>query len=134
MEGARGHYTRGVNQLVLHSCFSRVRLCVTLWTAACQASLSMGFSRQEYLSGVPCPLPGDLPNPRINPGSPALQADSLPLSHQGKTNTVCSHLYVESNNQTKWKNITKQNQAQGYEEQRGDCQRKRGCRGRGAGE
>ena len=45
------------------SCFSRVRLFVTLWTAARQASLSMGFSRQEYWSGLPCPPPGGLPNP-----------------------------------------------------------------------
>ena len=55
----------------------------TPWTAACQASLSMGFSRQEYYSGLPCPPPGNLPDPGIKPGPPALQADSLPLSHQG---------------------------------------------------
>ena len=53
-----------------------------------QTSLSMEFSRQEYLSELPCPPTGDLPNPRIKPGSPALQADSLPLRQQGKTNTV----------------------------------------------
>ena len=41
----------------------------------------MGFSRQEYWSGLPCPLPGDLPDPEIEPAPPALQADSLPLSH-----------------------------------------------------
>ena len=41
-----------------------------------------GFSRQEYKSGLPCPTPGDLPDPGIEPGSPALQAESLPLSHQ----------------------------------------------------
>ena len=44
---------------------------------ACQASLSMGFSRQEYLSGLPFPSPGDLPDPGIEPTSPALQANSL---------------------------------------------------------
>ena len=44
---------------------SRVRLFVTPWTAACQAPLSMGFSRQEYWSGWPCPPLGDLPNPGI---------------------------------------------------------------------
>ena len=44
---------------------SCVRLSVTPWTAACQTSLSIGFSRQEYWSGLPCPPPGDLPNPRI---------------------------------------------------------------------
>ena len=48
----------------------------TPWTVACQAPLSMGFSRQEYWSGLPFPSPGDLPNPGIKPGSPALQADS----------------------------------------------------------
>ena len=65
----------------LLSHFGRVQLCATLWTVAHQAPLSMGFSRQEYWSGLPCPSPGDLPNSRIEPVSPALQADSLPLSH-----------------------------------------------------
>ena len=67
------------------SCFSHVRLFSTPWTAACQALLSMGFSRQEYCSGLPCPPSGDLPNPVIEPGSPASsasQAVSLPLSHR----------------------------------------------------
>ena len=49
---------------------SRVRLLVTPWTAAYQAPLSMGFSRQEYWSGLPFPSPGDLPNPGIEAGSP----------------------------------------------------------------
>ena len=48
-------------------CFSCVWLCVTLWIVACQAPLSMGFSRQEYWSGLPCPPPGDLPDPGIKP-------------------------------------------------------------------
>ena len=48
-----------------------------------QALLSLGFSRQEYWSGLPFPPPGDLPDPGIKPRSPALQADSLPLNHQG---------------------------------------------------
>ena len=55
-------------------------------TAACQAPVSMGFSRQEYLSGLPFSTPGDIPDPGIqleSPASPALQADSLPLSHLG---------------------------------------------------
>ena len=56
----------------------------TPWTVAHQAPLSMGFSRQEYWSGLPFPSPGDLPNPGIKPGSPALQADSLPTELQGK--------------------------------------------------
>ena len=50
-----------------------------------QAPLSMEFSRQEYRSGLPFPSPGDLPNPRIKPGSPALQADSLPSEPPGKS-------------------------------------------------
>ena len=57
------------------------KLCPTLaipWTVACQAPLFMGFSRKEYWSGLPFPSPGDLPNPEIEPGSPALEADSLP--------------------------------------------------------
>ena len=55
--------------------------CSTLWspwTIACQAPLSMEFSRHEYWSGLPCPPPGDLPNPGIKPRSLALQVDSLP--------------------------------------------------------
>ena len=47
--------------------FSHVWFFATLWTIACQAPLSMGFSRQEYWSGLPCPTPGDLPDPRIEP-------------------------------------------------------------------
>ena len=57
--------------------FSRVQNFVTLWTIACQAPLSVGFSRQEYWSGVLCPPPGDLPNPGIeltSLKSPALAA------------------------------------------------------------
>ena len=57
---------------------SMVQLFVTPWTIAHQASLSMEFSRQEYWSGLPFPSPVDLPDPGIKPGSPALQADSLP--------------------------------------------------------
>ena len=51
---------------------SRVRLFVTLWTVAYQTPQSMEFSRHEYWSGFPFPSPGDLPNPGIEPGSPAL--------------------------------------------------------------
>ena len=64
---------------------SRVLLFATSWTAAHQAPLSMGFSRQEYWSRLLCPPPGDLPDPGIEPESPALQAASLPLSHLGCT-------------------------------------------------
>ena len=66
--------------------FSRVRLFGTLWTVAPQAPLSMGFTRQEHWGGLPCPPPGDLPSPGIESSvssAPALQADSLLLSHQG---------------------------------------------------
>ena len=61
--------------------------CLTVWnpwTAAYQAPLSMRFSRQGYWIGLPFPSPGDLPNPGIEPGSPALQADSLLTELQGK--------------------------------------------------
>ena len=58
--------------LVKVKSLSRVRLFATPWTVAYQASLSMGFSRQEYWNGLPFPSPGDLPDPGIEPGSPAL--------------------------------------------------------------
>ena len=63
---------------------SHVRLFATPWTVAYQALPSMGFSRQEYWSVLPFPSPGDLPNPGIEPGSPALQADALPSEPPGK--------------------------------------------------
>ena len=56
----------------------------TLWVVACQAPLSMEFSRQEYWSGLPFPSPGNLSIPRIEPGSPTLQADTLPSEPPGK--------------------------------------------------
>ena len=59
--------------LVAKSCST----LATPWTVACQVPLSMGFSRQDYWSGLPFPSPGDLPNPGIEPGSSALQAKSL---------------------------------------------------------
>ena len=63
-----------------------VRLFATLWTGACQALLSMGFSRQEYCCELPCPSSGDRPDPGIEtafPKAPSLEADSLQLSHRG---------------------------------------------------
>ena len=66
------------------SCFSHFQFFVSPWTVAHQAPLSMGFSRQEYWSGVPCPPPEDLPNPGIKPWSPALQVSSLPSEPPGK--------------------------------------------------
>ena len=65
---------------------SHAQLFATLWTVAHQAPLSIGFTRQEYWSGLPSPPAEDLPNPGIEPASPlasALQADSLPLSYWG---------------------------------------------------
>ena len=67
--------------------FSHVRLFVTPWIVARQTPLSMGFSRQEYWSGLPCPPPGDLPNPGMNPSLLKLlhwEAGSLPLVPPGK--------------------------------------------------
>ena len=66
--------------LIAKSCLT----LVTLWTVECQALLSMGFSRQEYWSGLPFPSPGDLRNTRTEPGSPALQADSLLMNYEGR--------------------------------------------------
>ena len=75
----------GAGGLVPQSCPT----LVTSWTIAHQAPLSMGFSRQESWSGFPFPSPGDLPDPGIKPGSPALQADSLPTEVQGKPLKRC---------------------------------------------
>ena len=63
---------------------SPAQLFATPWTVAHQAPPSMGFSRQEYWSGVPFPSLGDLPNPGIEPGSPASQADALTSEPPGK--------------------------------------------------
>ena len=64
---------------------SRVQLFATPWTVAYQASQCMECSRQQYRSGLPFPSPGDLPNPGIEPRSPALQADALPSKPPGKS-------------------------------------------------
>ena len=69
-----------------------VQLFATPLTVACQAPLSMGFSRQEYWSGLPFPSPGDLPNPGIAPWSPALQSDSLPSELPGKPETHIGYI------------------------------------------
>ena len=61
-----------VDEKVKVKLLNHVRLFVTPWTVAYQAPPSMGFSRQEYWSGLPFPFPGDLPDPGIKPGSPAL--------------------------------------------------------------
>ena len=88
----RGHFPSGSlpvypmreKGMCVLSRFSCVQLFVTLWTIARQTSLSMGFSRQEYWSGLPCPPPGDLPNPGIEPRSHSLQADSIQSEPPGK--------------------------------------------------
>ena len=71
---------------------SCVRLFVTPWTVTCQAPLSMGFSRQEYWSGLPFPSPGYLPDPAIEAGSQALQADALPFEPPGKPDKPREHI------------------------------------------
>ena len=64
---------------------SRVRLFATPWTIPCQASPSMGFSRQDYWSGVPFPSPGDLPNPGMEPASPISADGFFTTEPPGKT-------------------------------------------------
>ena len=83
MGDGQGFHKKGVCVCVcvLLSC---VLPLVTLWTVAYQAPLSMGLSRQEYWRGLSFPSPGDLPDPEIEPGSPALQADPLPSELPGK--------------------------------------------------
>ena len=66
----------------MRSCSVAQLLFATVWTVAHQAPLSMGFSRQEYWSGLPCPPLGDPPDPGIKP---ALHTNSLPLSHRGNS-------------------------------------------------
>jgi len=67
---------------------SRVWLLATPWTVAYQASLSMGFSGQEYWNGLPFPSPGDLPHPGIEPRSPTLEADTLTSEPPGKPSNI----------------------------------------------
>ena len=76
--------------------FSRVQLFATPWTVAHQSLLSLRFSRQEYWSGLLCSPPGEFPNQGIEPGFPALQADSLPLIHQGSPIKIVYVLFVSS--------------------------------------
>ena len=81
--------------------FSCVQLFVTLWTTACQASLSVGFSSQEYWGGLPCPPPRNLPDLGIEPRplmSPALAEKFFTISSTGK-----AHLYVNSYNKLTFK-------------------------------
>ena len=78
------------------SCFSHVLLFVTPWTVACQAPLFMGFSRQEYWSGLPCPPPGDLPNLGIE--STSLMSPTLPggfFTTSATWEALCFHIQVK---------------------------------------
>ena len=78
---------RGLLYLLLYRClcvFSCAQLLMTPWSVACQAPMPMEFSMQEYWSGLPFPSPGDLPNPGIEPRSPALQAGALTSEPPGK--------------------------------------------------
>ena len=88
---------------------------MTPWTEAYQVPLSMGFSRQEYWSGLPCPPPGDLPDPGVEPRSPALQADSLPFELPRKSNIYQINIKMPRQkkkkvNKEKEINLNKQNQ------------------------
>ena len=83
---------------------SCVQCFVTPRTVAYQSPLSMGFSMQECYSGLPFPPPGDLPDPGIEPTSPDLQADSLPLGHLGSPKCpvdVSNHHYYHPDDQIK---------------------------------
>jgi len=86
-------YVRGLSH------FSHVCLFVTLWTIASQAPLSMGFSRQEYWSGLPCPPPGDPPDPGIEPGSPMSPA----LADKFFTTSITWEAHVCIHIQNFWK-------------------------------
>ena len=76
-----------ITQQSKHVCvlshFSHVQLFETLGTVACQGPPSMGFSRQEYWCELPCPPPGDLPDPGVEPTSPHFRRILYHLSHQG---------------------------------------------------
>ena len=98
ISSASGFFTTvppGKPYFLVLSHFSHVQLFATLWTIACQVSLSMGFCRQEYWSWLPCPPPRDLPKL----GDPCLwyllhwQAGSLPLTPPGKPHFVVAHLF-----------------------------------------
>ena len=78
-----GHHV-GSHFFFFFKLLSCVQLFAAPWTVTCQAPLSMEFSRQEYWSGKLFPSPGDLPNPGIEPRSPALQADFLPCEPPGR--------------------------------------------------
>ena len=103
-----------------HTCMlSHVQFYAIPWTIACQAPLSMGFSRQDYWSGLPCPFPGDLPNPGVEPRSPALQGDCLLPETLGVHNKLAT--------------ITKEKQTHRYREETSGHQWRWGGTGWGSG-
>ena len=79
---------------IVSESYSVMSNSATQQIVACQALLSMGFSRQEYSSGLPFPSPGDLPNPGIEHRSPALQADFLPSEHVVRMEIQCAFNFV----------------------------------------
>ena len=81
--------------IYIYASCSVVSKCATPWTVAHQASLSIGFPRQEYWSGLPFPSPGDLPDPGIEPRSPTLQVDSLPAELPGESVTLSDTTYFK---------------------------------------
>ena len=90
----RDDFTHGGGGLVTKLCPTLVTPCMV----DCQAPLSVGFSRQEYWSGLPFPSLGDLPDPEIEPGSPLLQADTLPTELRGKPTemSLCIHPLMDT--------------------------------------
>ena len=85
---------QGSMYVVCNQSLSGVQLSATPRTVTHQSSLSMGFPQQEYWSGLPFPSPGDIPNPGMEPASPALQADSLLSEPPGKS----QYVYTEPHN------------------------------------
>ena len=99
----------GVAHACMLGCFSRVWLCVTLWTADLQAPLSMGVSRQGYRSGLPRLPPGDLPDPGIEPASlvsPAFASGFFTTELPGKPNAVAQKLEICLEIFTQWRSWT----------------------------
>ena len=97
----------------VHACvlshFSCVWQFATLWTIDQQSPLSVGFSKEEYWSGLPCPPPGDLPDPGVKPvcpETPALQVDSLLLSHLGKPKAKSTYPRITRSNSSQALQLT----------------------------
>ena len=89
------------------NCIEIVRLFGTPWTVAHQASPSLEFSRQESWSGLPFPSPGNLPNPGMEPGSPALQVEALPSEPPGNTSFLSFFVFCDAIRQKSYKREVK---------------------------